>query len=157
MTNRPLLGALAVLVHNDHVLLAQRRNPPDAGLWGYPGGHVEWGETVLETATRELLEETGVVANPISYLTNIDLLLSDENGNVKTHYLLVAVRCDYVSGAPVANDDVADARWIPIHDVRQNRLPMSARVAHLLDLATNEPFGMSSGLCVTQQPSSRDV
>ncbi|MEX0281708.1 MAG: NUDIX hydrolase [Arenibacterium sp.] len=153
MTKRPLLGALAVLVKDDHVLLAQRRNKPDAGLWGYPGGHVEWGETVLEAAVRELREETGVMAKPVSYLTNIDLLLPNEDGKISTHYLLVAVLCNYISGSPVAADDVADARWIPISDVKQNRLPMSARVSQVLNLATGGRFGMAGALHVTQATS----
>ena len=43
------------------MLLIQRAKPP-VGLWSLPGGHVEFGETALEAAARELLEETGVVA-----------------------------------------------------------------------------------------------
>ena len=142
MTKRPLLGALAVLVHDDHVLLAQRRNNPDAGLWGYPGGHVEWGETVLEAAVRELREETGVNAKPLSYLTNIDLLLPGSTGEVTTHFLLVAVLCDYISGTPQAADDVADARWVPVTDIKEKRLPMSARVVQVLKLALGESNAM---------------
>ncbi|MGV6850187.1 MAG: NUDIX domain-containing protein, partial [Marinibacterium sp.] len=68
----PRLGALAVVLRDGHVLLARRANPPDAGLWGFPGGHVEPGETGLAAAVRELAEETGVIARPVDYLTNID-------------------------------------------------------------------------------------
>ena len=46
----PRLGAIAVLVRKGHVLLAQRTKMPDAGLWGFPGGHVEPGETAMEAA-----------------------------------------------------------------------------------------------------------
>ena len=156
MTKRPLLGALAVLVHDDHVLLAQRRNNPDAGLWGFPGGHVEWGETVLDAAVRELREETGVIAKPLSYLTNIDLLLPDTAGEVTTHFLLVAVLCKYVSGTPVAADDVADARWVPMNDIEEKRLPMSARVAHVLSLAVGaeNPLAGASPVRQTSTPDA---
>lgn len=131
----PLLGALAVVLHDGHVLLAQRKKQPDAGLWGFPGGHVEWGETALAAAARELREETGVFAEPVEYLTNFDLLRHDADGNVVVHYLLTGVSCRYISGSPCAADDVSDARWFPIEQVRAGDLPMSARVVELLDLA----------------------
>jgi mutator protein MutT len=155
MTKRPLLGAIAVLPHDGHVLLAQRRNPPDAGLWGFPGGHVEWGETAMEAAARELREETGVVARPLSYLTNIDLLIPDDTGGIATHFVLVAVLCAYVRGTPRPADDVTDARWISLEDVRANRLPMSARVAHVLDLATRSDVA-DMAMPPVRSPSPRD-
>ncbi len=40
-------------------MLVRRANPPDAGLWGFPGGKIEFGETVKDAAMRELREETG--------------------------------------------------------------------------------------------------
>lgn len=135
MTPVPRLGAIAVVLHNDHVLLARRRNPPDAGLWGYPGGHVEWGETALDAAARELQEETGVIARPRDYLTNIDILIGDEAGGTGIHFLLAAVACDYVEGTPSAADDVAEARWVAFDEVEAGHLPMSDRVAEVLHLA----------------------
>ncbi len=135
MSQPPLLGAIAVVIHDGKVLLAKRKKQPDAGMWGFPGGHVEWGETALAAAARELHEETGVLANPVEYLTNYDLLRTDEHGQVTTHYLLVGVACTYVSGTPIAADDVSDAQWFSIDEIRANTLPMSARVIDLMELA----------------------
>nr|WP_233253485.1 NUDIX hydrolase [Paracoccus binzhouensis] len=98
------------------VLLVQRRNPPDAGLWGFPGGHVEPGET-------------GVIARPRAYVDNIDVIEHEPGGALRFHFLLAAVRCDYVSGVPVAADDALDARWVPVEEIRRAALPLSARVA----------------------------
>ncbi|MGI9370543.1 MAG: NUDIX hydrolase [Ruegeria sp.] len=135
MTNFPRIGALAVVLHKGQVLLVQRSKQPDAGLWGFPGGHVEWGETVLQAAQRELREETSVHANPTCYLDNLDLLRRDADGQVSVHYLLVGVACSYQRGDPVAGDDAIDARWVSIDEVRRGSLPMSARVIDLLERA----------------------
>ncbi|WP_316443687.1 NUDIX domain-containing protein, partial [Escherichia coli] len=42
---------------NNHLLLQQRS---DNQLWGHPGGFMELGESVQDTARREALEETGL-------------------------------------------------------------------------------------------------
>lgn len=135
MQQVPRIGALAVVVDQGHVLLVQRSKAPDAGLWGFPGGHVEWGETVLQAAARELMEETGIEATPQAYLGNLDLLVRDAAGQITAHYLLVGVSCRFESGTPVAADDAQDARWFPIRQVLDRGLAMSARVPDLLSQA----------------------
>lgn len=135
MAKTPKIGALAVVMHDTQVLLVQRSKQPDAGLWGFPGGHVEWGETVMQAAQRELREETSVIADPLRYLDNLDLLRRDARGLVQSHYLLVGVACQYRSGTPLAGDDALDARWFPIDRIRQGDLPMSNRVTDLLETA----------------------
>ncbi|MGU3401247.1 8-oxo-dGTP diphosphatase MutT [Brucellaceae bacterium D45D] len=63
MKNRPiLLVAACALVDSDgRVLLAQRPEGKQlAGLWEFPGGKVEAGETPEETLIRELQEEIGI-------------------------------------------------------------------------------------------------
>jgi len=135
----PVLAALAVLVRGQEVLLVRRRNEPDAGLWGYPGGHVEPGETALAAAARELREETGVVAEPLDYLTNLDIVLRDDAGGLRHHYFLAAVLCRYLSGTPQAADDAEDAGWFPIPRILAGDLPMSADVDRLLRAALAHP------------------
>ena len=139
MTRVPRLGVLAVVLRESEVLLVRRANPPDAGLWGFPGGKVEWGETVEEAAARELLEETGVRAVPGAVLGQTDAISRDAAGEVVFHYHLVAVACTYVTGAPVADDDALEAAWVPQEDVLARALPMSARVEEVLALALVQP------------------
>ena len=135
MENRPKLAALAVVVRDAHVLLVRRRNPPDVGLWGYPGGHVEWGETVAEAAMRELHEETGVVAEAIGWLDNLDTIVRDGDGVVRHHYLLVAILCRWRDGQPEPRDDVSEAAWLPVADVLAGRYEASAQVDEVLSRA----------------------
>lgn len=135
MSKQPLLGAIAVVIRNNQVLLAKRRKNPDSGLWGFPGGHVELGETALAAAARELQEETGILAEPVDYLTNIDVVIRNPDGSVAVHYLLAAVLCDYVSGIAQPADDVSDAQWFDCTDIRAGSVQMSDRVAEVMDLA----------------------
>ena len=52
-----------VLFNSDEFLLIQHpaKSNGDEGHWDFPKGHVEGNETELETAKRELVEETGIV------------------------------------------------------------------------------------------------
>ncbi|WP_299631828.1 NUDIX hydrolase [uncultured Roseobacter sp.] len=136
MTNHPKLAALSVVIRDDKVLLVKRRNEPDAGLWGFPGGHVDLGETVMDAAARELREETGVIGYPVRYLTNVDVIVREKDGLVRFHFLLVAVLCDFVSGEPAAQDDVSDARWWAVEDVLSGAMACSEHVDNVVKFAS---------------------
>lgn len=127
---RPVVAVLAVVLRGDAVLLVQRANPPDAGLWGFPGGKIEFGEPLLAAAARELAEETGVTAAPRRVLDALDACEHAEGGGIRRHFVLVAVLCDWQAGEPVAADDALDARWISL-DRMEATLPLSRDVAAL--------------------------
>lgn len=135
MSPFPRLGAIAIVVKDAKVCLVRRHNAPDAGLWGYPGGRVEPGETALAAAVRELREETGLVARAVRYLTCHDVIERDDTGTLRHHYLLAAVLCIHEAGEPCPADDVSDAAWVAIEDVFEQRLPMSRDVQTALRLA----------------------
>lgn len=135
MAPYPKIASLAVVTREDRLLLVRRVNKPDAGLWGYPGGHVELGETVAEAAIRELREETNVEARASRVLTSLDVIRRREDGVVAHHYVLIAVLCDYLAGVPEAGDDAAKADWFAFGRVLSGDLPMSRNVDTVLRLA----------------------
>jgi 8-oxo-dGTP diphosphatase len=58
--------AIAVVEHEGRFLIGQRpQGVPLAGLWEFPGGKVEPGESPTEAAVRECLEETGLVVRVV--------------------------------------------------------------------------------------------
>ncbi len=129
---RPKLGAIAVVHHEGRILLVKRKNEPNANTWGFPGGHVELGETALDAAACELAEETSVIGTPLDYLTNVDAITKDAAGAVKFHYLLAVVACRYESGTPQAADDVSDAGWFAPDKIQD--LPQSPNLQKIIDL-----------------------
>jgi 8-oxo-dGTP pyrophosphatase MutT (NUDIX family) len=58
------LGVLIVVENEKGQFVAQQRlKQPYYGFWGRPTGKIRWGETVVEAAARELMEETGLSAD----------------------------------------------------------------------------------------------
>ncbi|MGA8401337.1 MAG: NUDIX domain-containing protein, partial [Stellaceae bacterium] len=83
--DRPIVAVLAVVLRGDEVLIVQRKQQPNAGRWGFPGGVLELGETVFEGAMRELREETGVDAEAAGWLNIHDAVSRDDEGRVQFH------------------------------------------------------------------------
>ena len=110
-------------------MLVRRANPPDAGRWGFPGGKIEFGESIENAAVRELLEETGVRAEPHRIFTAVDAFDHGDDGSLRRHFILIAVLCQWQSGEPVAADDALEAKWFALEDLDDCRLALSLDVA----------------------------
>ncbi len=134
-SGRPTVGVIAVTRRGDQVLLAQRSKGAYIGRWGFPGGHIERGETVIEAAMRELGEETGITAEPVGVLTTLDEIGRDASGDVQWHYVLIAVLADWRSGEAVAADDAAGVRWATLEEIVSGDIPVLAQVERVARLA----------------------
>lgn len=61
---QPKVAVLLIIERDDGKVLAQQRlKQPYYGYWGRASGKIRWGETVLDAAARELMEETGLTAD----------------------------------------------------------------------------------------------
>ncbi len=109
--NRPLVGVGVVAVKDGGVLLIRRAKPPRAGRWSLPGGRQRLGETVRETARRELREETGVAAEVTALLDVVDSITRDCVGAIAYHYTLVDFLAEWRGGEARAGGDAAEALW----------------------------------------------
>lgn len=104
----PLPAVGVVCIRDGEVLLIRRAKPPRKGEWSLPGGRIEHGERAVDAALRELREETGVEAEIVGLIDVIDGLFPGR------HYVLIDYVARWVSGEPVADDDAADARFLPL-------------------------------------------
>ncbi|MFT9637512.1 NUDIX hydrolase [Alcaligenes phenolicus] len=131
LITRPVAATIAAVFREGRILLVRRANPPDAGRWGFPGGKIDAGESIESAAARELLEETGVHAEPRQVFTAVDVFDYDESGRLRQHFILVAVLCEWRSGEPVAGDDALEARWFYLDELDEAQVALSLDVARL--------------------------
>ena len=115
--NRPLVGVGVVAVKDGRVLLIRRAKPPREGRWSLPGGRQRLGETVRETARRELREETGIEAAVTALLDVVDSITRDDGGAIAYHYTLVDFLAEWCDGAVRAGGDAAEAVWADPDDL----------------------------------------
>lgn len=86
-------------------------------IWSFPKGHIERGESSEQTAIREIGEETGMIAEVLAPLGQIDFWFMAEGRRIhKTvhHFLLLAV------GGALSTEDpeVEFVEWVPLGAVR---------------------------------------
>jgi len=93
------------------VLLIQRGNQPFRNSWALPGGFVEQGEQVVEAASRELAEETGMRVGEPRLLGVYDTPGRDPRGWTVSVVYLARVPSE---AAVAGGDDASDARWFAL-------------------------------------------
>src|SRR5262249_11118339 len=114
---RPEVCVGAVALDDDRLLLIRRGHGPAAGEWSVPGGRVGAGETLAEAVVREVLEETGLEAVCGALVGWVERIADDN------HFVILDFLTDIIDEtAPVAGDDAAEARWVPLDEVGELRL-----------------------------------
>ena len=107
MNDRPLVGVAVIVIKNGKVLLGKRKNSHGEGTWAFPGGHLEFGETIEECARREIFEETGITIKNLRYGPYTNDIFSEE---VK-HYVTLFILADYASGEPAVKEPNKCEKW----------------------------------------------
>lgn len=122
----PQPASSAILKRGDRLLLVRRINPPSQDMFAFPGGRGEPGETLADTALRELQEETGIIARHPQLFATYDLPSRDSAGQLTSHFLLSVflVEADEQAAA-LAADDAADAGWFTLEEIRRLPAPES--------------------------------
>jgi ADP-ribose pyrophosphatase YjhB (NUDIX family) len=118
MPTLPQVGVgVVILNEQNEVLLIRRGQPPNKGLWTIPGGRQEAGETLAETAHREILEETGVTIDELILVDAVDLIRHDSHGNLTRHYTLIDYAARYAAGTPLPGGDADAIKWVPANEI----------------------------------------
>ncbi len=119
----PKVG-VGVLIQNEkgEVLLGERMGSHGAGEWSFPGGHLDFGETIFETAKRETKEETGLDVSEFELIS-----VADELRYIKTdnkHYLNIGIMAKYRGGEPklMEPDKCREWRWFSLDNLPEKMM-----------------------------------
>lgn len=113
----PIQVAAALITREGRYLICRRK--PDVhlgGLWEFPGGKREPGESLAHCLIREIREELGVdVSTPVPYTV---LTHAEEGRAFELHFF----RCTIANGEPRALG-CADLRWVATQDLDRYTFP----------------------------------
>jgi ADP-ribose pyrophosphatase YjhB (NUDIX family) len=109
--NAPRAAVSAAIFHGGRVLLVQRGQPPDAGAWSLPGGHIEPGEAAIDAVERELHEETAIRAKILDIAGIKDVVQQNDRGAVIFHRVIIVFCGFWLAGEARAGSDVSAVAW----------------------------------------------
>lgn len=93
-------------------LFQERRKQPFYGFWGCPTGKVRWGETIPETAARELLEETNLSADYRVAGVYHELVYAEETGDQLEDKIFFVVHCTNAKGTLIDEFEGGRNAWM---------------------------------------------
>lgn len=121
-------SANVVVTDDEGRILLIRRS--DNGNWAVPGGAMDVGESITQTAVRETLEETGIHCR-ITGLVGIytdprHVIHYTSNDEVRQEFSIVFT-AQYVSGDPTPSDESREVVWVPRDRVDELKMHRSMR------------------------------
>ncbi|TAK89057.1 NUDIX hydrolase [Patescibacteria group bacterium] len=113
-----LLAVERELDGKTQLLFQQRTKNPYFGYWGFPSGKMRWGETITQTAARELDEETGLAADyRIAGVYHEHAYLEGEEEAVEDKVFFV-VHCTNSSGELIEKFEGGINQWMTVDEAR---------------------------------------
>ena len=109
---RPYLAVSAAIIRDGKVLVVRRARKPALGIYTLPGGGVETGETLMQAVTREVREETSLIVGPVALADYREAIARDAQGRVERHFVILCFAARWLSGEPILNEELDDARWL---------------------------------------------
>lgn len=97
-----------------YFLAQERLKHPYFGFWGFPGGKIRWGETIMQAAARELHEETGLSATFAHKGVYHEHVIETETGKLLEDKIFHIVYCSDVAGKLVPAFDSGKNAWLTL-------------------------------------------
>ena len=128
------VGFGVLILKENKILLGKRHEDPDkadsvfraANVWTMPGGKLDYGETFLHGAKREVKEETRIDIKE----EDLDVLCINEDMNEHAHFITIGLLAKKFSGEPTVlePDEITEWNWFDMNELPENIYFPSAKV-----------------------------
>lgn len=143
---QPKSAIILVIQNSKGQLLAQERlKHPYFGFWGFPGGKIRWGETILEAGARELMEEAGILARLTYKGVYHEHVRAEETAEIIEDKIFHVVYGDTVKGTIVADFEGGRNQWLTAAAISAK-----SKVYKSFDTELHVGMGQSSFIELTQ-------
>lgn len=109
------IGVVIVVKNDEKILLGKRLVKVGNGQWGLPGGHLEFGESLVAGAKRELKEETGLTVNSLEFIN----VTNDPRELDNNHWIHLVFLAKGIQGSPenLEPNKCGGWEWFSIRDL----------------------------------------
>jgi 8-oxo-dGTP pyrophosphatase MutT (NUDIX family) len=97
-----------------YFLVQERRKHPYFGFWGFPGGKIRWGETIMQAAARELREETGLSADLEHKGVYHEHVIETESGRLLEDKVFHVIHGTNARGELLSSFDSGNNAWMTL-------------------------------------------
>lgn len=122
----PGIGVGGIIINNNKILLLKRKLEPEIDSWCYPGGRLEFGETLEDAVIREIKEEVNLKVIILKYIGYGNQIT--ENYHWVNHTFITQV----INGVEKNIDTAAhsDMQWFDINDLPENLMYVTKQTIH---------------------------
>ncbi len=113
----PSLTVDAIIDKDESILMIRRKSNTFNGYLAFPGGFVDYGETVEQAVKKEIMEELNLEIIPLEILG----VYSDKDRDPRSHVISTVFVCSF-EGSPIAGDDALSFEWISLENIEKEDL-----------------------------------
>jgi 8-oxo-dGTP diphosphatase len=103
----PKVGIGVIVRRNSKVLMGKRKGSHGEFTWNFPGGHLDFGESIFSCAKREVLEEAGIKVKNLMFGPYTNDIFKKEG----RHYITLFVIADFASGKTKVLEPLKCEKW----------------------------------------------
>ncbi|MGA2070491.1 MAG: NUDIX domain-containing protein [Sedimentisphaerales bacterium] len=119
-------AAGAIIEYGSKILIAIRANEPKAGMFDFPGGFADYGESVEETLAREVREELGIKIKNPRYLTSAPNIYVYKGITYATTDLVFTYRIDEPKKIKLNKKEIAEVKFFEPEKIPLNKMAFSS-------------------------------